>query len=128
MGVLQMKKMRRKKSFAALTVFRITELACGRDEIRTQDSLYFVLFNHLFSIYLLCPDSLPGTILGSEDTVVSKTRHIPILWEKIGNNTLSDKQLQITVNVLKQMKQWDELESSVVGGATELLGSQRRLP
>lgn len=128
MGVLQMKKMRRKKSLAALTLFRITELACGRDEIQTQDSFYFVLFNHLFSIYLLCPDSLPGTILGSEDTVVSKTRHIPILWEKIGNNTLSDKQLQITVNVLKQMKQWDELESSVVGGATELLGSQRRLP
>lgn len=96
-----------------------------RFELRT---LYFVLFNHLFSIYLLCPDSLPGTILGSEDTVVSKTRHIPILWEKTGNNTLSDKQLQITVNVLRQMKQWNELESSVVGGATELVGSQRRLP
>ena len=128
MGILQMKKIRCKKSFVALTLFGITELASGRDEIRTQDSLYFVLFNHLFSIYSLCPDSLPGTILGSEDTVVSKTRHIPVLWEVIGNNTSSDKQLQIAVNVLKQIKQWDELGSSVVGGATELVGSQRRLP
>ena len=69
-----------------------------------------------------------GAMPGSEDTVVSKTRHIPVLWEVIGNNTSSDKQLQIAVNVLKQIKQWDELGSSEVGGATELVGSQRRLP
>ena len=71
---------------------------------------------------------MPSNVLGSEDTVVSKTRHIPVLWEVIGNNTFSDKQLQITVNGLKQIRQWDELGSSVVGGATELVGSQRRLP
>lgn len=29
MGILQMKKIRCKKSFAALTLFRITELASG---------------------------------------------------------------------------------------------------
>lgn len=87
-----------------------------------------VLFNHLFHIYSLSPDSVPGTILGSEDTVVSKTGPIPTLGEVTGNSTLSDKQLQITINVLKKIKQCDELESSVVGGATELVGHQRRPP
>lgn len=116
-----MKKMGPKKPYVALISSRDTELASGRDKIQTQDSLCFVLVSHLFKIYSLSPDHGPGTLLGSEDTVVSKTT--VLLY---GRRQVADKQLQITVNVHKKIKECDELESNSMVGEVLEHRDQRR--